>query len=166
MSNFVVNPYLLVVKVSTTYTQTFIPNDQDIGSGETVGEMAMNDSSLLYGFAITDAQFYPFNPNENTGTLTCGVWNAAGSLLHTFWTKDMTELPTAHESAVVTTETSTPYTSAIAVGDTIGCTAGSGCKLATYQINDSKFDGTNSKLSYNFSSVTGDAAFSITTITA
>ena len=145
----------------TTYTQTSTASDIDVGGyptgTEIVGENCSTVDSVFYDLQITDAQFYLGNPGSNAGTCTCGVFSGT-TLKHTFWTKDISTLPTGY---VLTSETSTPTTTAIAVDDYIGIASTGYIKL--YTSDSDNFDGVNSQLTRGGTIISlKDAAFSIT----
>lgn len=146
----------------TVYLQDNVANDTDIGSTERVGESCNSTASVFYDLYCTDAQFYLKNPNSNAGTVTCGVFNGT-TLLHTFWTLDMSTLSTT--TFTLTDVESSPYEDKINVGDYIGCTSSAGAKMGM-RLAD-VFDGSDSTWQRNSTVNTSyDTGFKITIDTA
>jgi len=94
----------------------------------------------------------------NTGTVTCGVFNGT-TLLHTFWTLDISTLSTT--TFTLTNESSTAYTSKLTTGDYIGVIATSPIKVGI-RLAD-VFDGVDSTWQRNSTVNTSyDTGFKIT----
>ena len=134
--------------MATVYTQALLNNASDPTNVNWVGEMVVTISSLLYDTPITDAQFYLYNPSGATGTVTCALRRQDGTLVHTFWTKDISTLPTT--AGTLTSETSSPYTSNTAVGDVIAISTDSTTAIkCQIQLGTRPFDGTNTAWALN-----------------
>ena len=88
-----------------------------------MGEYVVNTSSTLYGKTLTDVQF---NIKKATGgdapaageVVRARHYNSSNTLIHTYWTKDATTLPT---SFAWTSETTLSGDTAYAVGDYFVC---------------------------------------------
>ena len=106
----------------TTYTQTSIPDTTTIGSSSTdyiKGEKIADTDSVFYGKTPTDAQFYlkkENDPPSSTYTVSCVVVGDDSTIKHTFWTKDIADLPTV---MTLTSESSIASTTALAELDCI-----------------------------------------------
>ena len=88
------------------------------GTNYAKGLYIADSASILYGHQISDVQFYAYRTNTDSGkTLYARVRNSSGTLKHTFWSMPYNSLSTS--SGTLTAETSTPYTSGLAVDDVI-----------------------------------------------
>ena len=157
---------------STTYTQTSLDNASNPSNADMVAEMVVNTSSLLYNKQITNVQYYLYNPSSATGTVTCALRRIDGTLVHTFWTKDISTLPAT--AGTLTSETTTPYTGLTKVNDCIAISTNSATTIAMQiDLNSRPFDGANTAWALKIGSADftdapysgayyGDCGFSIT----
>jgi len=144
------------------YSQPLRNNSSDPAGSTIISEVAMNASSVFYGQSISMVKFYLYNPASNTGTLTCGIYESDGTLKHTFYTMDMSTLPTVDEG-LITPDSCTAFTGALAVGDGIGVKTDSQAIKLPVQLTD-VFDGVNTAWRSNATTNTSyDCAFEITT---
>tara|TARA_B100000029_G_scaffold422233_1_gene428851 strand:+ start:336 stop:863 length:528 start_codon:yes stop_codon:yes gene_type:complete len=126
-------------------------------------------TSVFYNQSISDVQFYAYRSNsEPSKTLYARLRASDGTLKHTFWSMPYDDLPT---SGALTTQTTSAYTSNIAVNDVIVLEVDPAPTTATlyfgYYSSDN-FDGTNTTYTGRnsdgtYPSITSyDSAFSIT----
>jgi len=146
----------------TTYTQLLNTHTSNPSTISIISESVGTTSSVFFGKGITDVKFMLYNLYSNTGTLTCGVFSSSGVLKHTFYTMDITTLPTTN-TGLITAPSVTPYTGAMSVGDGIGVSATAMIGLAV-KLTD-VFDGVNTVWTSNGSTLGNayECAFEITT---
>ncbi|MBC8435868.1 MAG: hypothetical protein H8D84_02660 [Proteobacteria bacterium] len=119
------NTGITLVTATSTAEQTTGAEENTLNASDTrgMGEYVVNTSSTLYGKTLTDVQF---NIKKATGGDTPAVgevvrarhYNSSNTLIHTYWTKDATTLPT---SFAWTSETTLSGDTAYAVGDYFVC---------------------------------------------
>lgn len=109
----------------TLYTSQCTPSSTSTEpSGGTKGLVITNSASVFFGNSISDVQFYLQKKGSPTvGIVSCELRRCStGALVHTFWSMNLSDLD---PSGAWTSNTTTPYTGAIAVGDIICVTWGS-----------------------------------------
>lgn len=134
------------------------------------GERINTSSSVLYNKSISDVQFYlGRNSSTTSEKVKCVLANNNGTIEHTFWEMDYNDLPVVdYPNLSLTSETSTPFTGATTVGQSIMTWLDGDSAITSPQINCGKtgavFDGTDSVFAddYATGSEASDYAFQIT----
>ena len=107
-----------------------------------MGERVINTDSVLFGVSLTSVTFKLSKSSSPSGNVVAGVWNGAGSLIHTFGTIAASSVST---SATDYTFDTTAMSGTLASGDIIGVelTPLGGGTVRLYSQTTDVFDGTN-----------------------